>query len=127
MLGFNLLAKRAFAVQNVTPRVTQLLIDGKFVNSASGQTFETLNPATEEVITSVQEAGVEDVDRAVAAARRAFDDGPWRKMSGFERSGLLHKLATLVEKNADELAALESLDNGKPVTIAKAADVGLTA
>lgn len=75
--------KRSFGSQaaQVKPRVTQLLIDGKFVNSSSGKTFDTFNPATEEKIISVQEADVADVDKAVKAARRAFDEGPWRKMS----------------------------------------------
>lgn len=107
------------------PRVTQLLIDGKFVNSASGKTFDTFNPATEEKITSVQESGVEDVNRAVKAARKAFDNGPWRRMSAAERGRLLYKLADLMEKHQDELAALEALDNGKPFSFAKAADIAL--
>ena len=105
---------------------TKLLIDGKFVNSASGETFQTINPATEEVITNVQRAGTEDVDRAVAAARRAFDHGPWRRMSGYERGQCLNRLADLVSKHADELAALEALDNGKTKNFAGAADVPLT-
>ena len=118
---------RSFATSHaqVKPRVTQLLIDGKFVNSASGKTFDTFNPATEEKITSVQESGVEDVNRAVKAARKAFDGGPWRRMSGAERGRLLYKLADLMEKHQDELAALEALDNGKPFGFAKAADINL--
>jgi aldehyde dehydrogenase (NAD+) len=127
MIHSKLLAKRAFGTgANVKPRVTQLLIDGKFVNSASGKTFDTFNPATEEKICSVQEAGVEDVERAVKAARKAFDGGPWRRMSAYERGRLMHKLADLMEKNFDELAALESLDNGKPFSFSKAADIALS-
>ena len=119
MIGKHL-ARRGFAYQ------TQLLIDGKFHKASNGATFDTFNPATEEKITSVSAATKEDVDRAVAAARRAFDDGPWRKMSAVGRGRLLYKLADLIEKNRDELAQLESLDNGKPVAIANAADLQLT-
>lgn len=110
---------------NIKPRVTQLLINGKFVNSSTGKTFDTFNPATEEKIASVQEATVEDVNSAVAAARRAFDHGPWRKMAASERGRLMYKLADLIEKNFDEIAALEALDNGKPFGFAKAADINL--
>ena len=102
------------------------MIDGKFVNSVSGKTFDTFNPSTEEKITSVQEADVADVDKAVKAARKAFDDGPWRRMPASERGRLIGKLADLVEKNIDELSALESLDNGKPFSFSKAADLALT-
>lgn len=110
----------------IKPRVTQLLIDGKFVNSSSGKTFDTFNPATEEKICSIQEAGVEDVNKAVKAARKAFDHGPWRRMSGSNRGALMYKLADLMEKHQDELAALEALDNGKPFGFAKAADIALS-
>ncbi len=111
---------------SIKPRVTQLLIDGKFVNSTTGKTFDTFNPATEEKITSVQESSVEDVNKAVKAARRAFDEGPWRRMAASERGRLLYKLADLMEKHQDELAALEALDNGKPFAFAKAVDIGLS-
>lgn len=117
-------ASRGFS-QHVKPRVTQLLIDGKFVNSLSGKTFDTFNPATEEKITSVQEADVADVDKAVKAARKAFDEGPWRRMAAHERGRLLNKLADLVVKNFDEICALESLDNGKPLSFSRAADIAL--
>jgi len=106
----------------IKPRVTQLLIDGKFVNSSTGKTFDTFNPATEEKITSIQEAGVEDVNKAVKAARKAFDNGPWRRMSGSDRGRLMYKLADLMEKHQDELAALD----GKPFGFAKAADIALS-
>lgn len=122
--------KRSFASAShwptVKPRVTQLLIDGKFVNSSSGKTFDTFNPATEEKITSVQEADKADVEKAVKAARKAFDHGPWRRMDACERGRLLNKLADLMEKNFDELCALEALDNGKPVNFARAADIPLS-
>jgi len=120
-----ILAKRTFSTQTIKPRVTQLLIDGKFVNSSSGKTFDTFNPATEEKIISVQEADKADVDKAVKAARKAFDEGPWRRMPVVERAGLMFKLADLIQKNFDELCALESIDNGKPVGFAAAADIPL--
>lgn len=119
------ITKRGYALNLATikPRQTQLLIDGEFVNSVSGKTFETINPANEEVISKVQEGDRADVEKAILAARKAFDEGPWRKTTGYERSRLMNKLADLIEKNADELAALESLDNGKPLFWAKAADI----
>src|SRR5918911_5649909 len=91
-----------------------MFIDGKWVPSASGKTFETVNPATGEVICRVAEGDKADVDLAVKAARKAFEEGPWRTMNASERGRLLNKLADLIEKNQEELAALESLDNGKP-------------
>lgn len=109
----------------VAVQATQLLINNRWVNSKSGKTFPTLNPATGEEIIRVAEGDKEDVDAAVAAARAAFDHGPWRKISASERGRLLNRLADLMEKHADELAELESLDNGKPVSVAKAADVPL--
>ena len=111
---------------NVKLGPTKLLINGKWVDSASGKTFPTINPSTGEVITQVAEADAADVDKAVAAARAAFDKGPWRKMSAAERGVLMNRLADLIEKHADELAQLESLDNGKPYHVARAADLSLT-
>lgn len=105
---------------------TKLLIGGEWQPSASGKTFETINPATEEVIAHVAEADAPDVDRAVAAARRAFDEGPWSKMSATERGRLMFKLADLIEANKKELAALETLDNGKPYGDSLKADLPLT-
>jgi aldehyde dehydrogenase (NAD+) len=105
---------------------TKLLINGKWVDSASGKTFPTINPSTGEVITQVAEADAADVDKAVAAARAAFDKGSWRKMSAAQRGVLMNKLADLIEKHADELAQLEALDNGKPYHVARAADLPLT-
>ena len=128
MIGKSLskLSKKAFGTsQKVTPKQTQLFIGGKWVNSASGQTFETINPVTEQPITSLQRAGKEDVDRAVEAARKAFDHGPWRRFSGAERGECMYRLANLIEKNAEELSLLEALDNGKPYKIAQAADIPL--
>ena len=103
----------------------KLLIDGKFVESASGKTFETINPATEEVLATVAEGGKEDVDKAVKAARRALD-GAWGKMSTAQRARHIYKLADLIEKHADELAQLETLDNGKPLTESRYVDVAQT-
>jgi len=103
-----------------------LLIDGKWRPSVSGKTFETVDPATNQVICRVAEGDDADIDLAVAAARRAFDSGPWSRMSGSERGRLIYKLADLVEKHQEELAALESLDNGKPYRDSIAADLPLT-
>src|SRR5437763_13138153 len=110
------------------PRVKDqpLFIGGKWVDSQSGKTFPTLNPATGAVICQVAEGDKADVDLAVKAARKAFESGPWPKMSAAERGRLLFKLADLIEQNQEELAALESLDNGKPYRDASAADLPLT-
>ena len=106
---------------------TKILVDNKWVDSVSGKTFETINPATGEVLAKVAEADSADVDLAVKAARKAFHSkAPWRKMSASERGRLLNRLADLIEKNADELATLESLDNGKPRHVARTADLPLT-
>ena len=105
----------------------RLLIDGQWVDAQSGQTFGTLNPATEEAITSVALGAAADIDAAVAAARKAFDDGPWPRMMPAERQRILQKIGDLIEQNGEELAWIESLDNGKPVKIAQAADIPLTA
>src|SRR5579864_689811 len=93
----------------------RLLIDGQWVEGA--KKFDTINPATGEVLTQIAQASTADVDRAVSAARRAFEDrnGAWRKLSASERGRLIWKLADLVENNIDELAELETLDNGKPI------------
>jgi len=93
----------------------QLLIDGRWENAASGKTFEDLNPATAEVLAHVAEADAEDVARAVAAARAAFEEGPWSRISGAERGKILMRIAELLEREADSLARLESQDNGRPI------------
>jgi aldehyde dehydrogenase (NAD+) len=105
---------------------TKLLINNQWVDSASGKTFPTINPATGEVICQVAEADAADVDCAVRAARDAFEHGSWRKTAASERGRLLNRLADLIERHADELARLESLDNGKPYAVASAADLPLT-
>jgi phenylacetaldehyde dehydrogenase len=104
----------------------KLLINGEWVDSASGETFETLDPSTGEALANVARGEAEDVDRAVKAARRAFE-GPWSKLTPSERGRIVHRIGDLIAENADELAELDSLDNGKPVSVAKAADVALAA
>jgi len=103
----------------------KLLIDGKWVNAASGKVFPVYDPATGTILAQVAEAEKEDVDRAVAAARRAFDAGQWRRMTGSQRGRLLSKLADLIEERLEHFAELESIDNGKPVAVSRAADVPL--
>ncbi len=99
----------------VTGGAKQLLIDGKHVAAASGKTFATINPATEDVLAQVCEGDKEDIDRAVKAARRAFEDGPWSKMTPSQRGQIVWKIGDLIEKHKDELALLDTLDNGKPI------------
>jgi aldehyde dehydrogenase (NAD+) len=106
-------------------RQTKILIGDKWRDAVSGKTFTTLNPATEEPIAEVAEGDAADVDLAVKAARKAFETGPWAKMDARDRGRLLTRLADLIEKNQDELAALETLDNGKPISDARAADLPL--
>lgn len=103
----------------------KMYINGSFVESASGKTFDTPNPATGERLATVYEGDAEDIDRAVKAAREAFDRGPWSRMSAAERSRLMYKLADLMEENKEELAQLETLDNGKPIRETINADVPL--
>ncbi len=91
------------------------------------ETFETPNPATGETLAQVAEGEAEDIDRAVKAARRAFDEGPWTKMTTSERGRIIWRIGDLINEHLDELAQLESLDNGKPFTVARAADVPLSA
>jgi aldehyde dehydrogenase (NAD+) len=104
----------------------RLLINGRWVESASGKQFPTVNPATAERICDVAEADAPDVDLAVKAARNAFEAGRWRRMSASERGRFLHRLADLMEKYRDQLATLETLDNGKPYFTARAVDVPLS-
>ncbi len=104
---------------------TKMLIGGKWCDSQSGKTFETINPATEEVITQVAEGEAADIDHAVKAARKAFESGPWRTTDAHDRGRLLNKLADLIESHFDELAELETLDNGKPIGESRSADLPL--
>ena len=103
----------------------KLFIDGKWVDSVSGKTFDTLNPATEEVITSIAEGDSADIDLAVTAARKAFEDGLWGKTDARERGRILLRVMDLIDKNKDELALLETLDNGKPISETTNADLPL--
>ena len=117
-------AEAKFAAPKI--RQTNLLINGKWVESRSGKRFKTINPVNETVIAEVAEGDPADVDAAVKAARAAFDGGPWSKMDARDRGRLMNKLADLMEANLDELAALETLDNGKPIADARAADLPLS-
>jgi phenylacetaldehyde dehydrogenase len=103
----------------------KMLIGGRWVDAASGKTFPTYNPATGEVLAHVAEGNSADVDSAVSAARKAFESGPWRMLTASERGRLIWRLADLLESHLEEFAQLESLDNGKPVGVASAADVPL--
>jgi acyl-CoA reductase-like NAD-dependent aldehyde dehydrogenase len=105
----------------------RLVIGGERPEAADGRTFETFDPATGRGIAEVAYAGVEDVDRAVRAAREAFEDGRWNGISAAQRTRAMLALADAVEEHADELAELESLDNGKPLKLARRIDVPLTA
>ena len=103
----------------------KMLINGQWVEAASGKTFPTYNPATGEVLARVAEGDREDIDRAVKAARAAFETGPWSKMTPSERGRMIWKLGDLLEQNLEEFAELEMLDNGKPQKVARVADVPL--
>jgi phenylacetaldehyde dehydrogenase len=105
----------------------KLLIGGDWVESASGKTFEVYNPATGEVLAHAAEGSSEDIDRAVKTARSVFDAGTRTQIKPNQRGRIIHRLGDLILENADELAMLESLDNGKPLAIARAADVELAA
>src|SRR5699024_8892468 len=93
----------------------QLFINGKFVKSVSERTFNTYNPSDGEVLAKVSEANAEDINLAVMAAKVAFEEGPWGKMDASERGNLMYKLSVLIEENKQDLAELDSLDNGKPI------------
>src|SRR6266496_822860 len=105
----------------------KMLIGGQWVEAVSGKVFDTINPSTGKVLAKVAEGDREDINRAVAAARKAFEGGSWRKLTSSQRGRLLLKLADLIEQNAEELAQLETLDNGKPIKYSRGGDVPLTA
>jgi phenylacetaldehyde dehydrogenase len=115
------------SVEEFTAAPRQLFINGQWVDAASGQTFETPNPATGETLANIAEGDAEDINRAVRAARNAFDSGPWSRLTPSERGRILWRIGDLILEHADELAQLESLDNGKPRDVARAADVPLAA
>src|SRR6202522_2325789 len=114
-------------VSDFIAKPRKMLIDGKWVNAASGKTFATYNPATGEILAQVAEGDKADIDAAVQAARHAFDAGPWPAMTPSQRSKVIWRIGDLISKYADELAELESIDNGKPMAVARAADVPLAA
>jgi phenylacetaldehyde dehydrogenase len=120
-------AEVAPAAREFVSHERQLLIGGNWVDAASGKTFEVHNPATGEVLANVAEGDSEDIDRAVMTARAAFDSGPWTKMTPSERGRIIHRIGDLILEHGDELAALETLDNGKPLAVARAADIPLAA
>ena len=112
-------------VQEFISKPRKMLINGKWVEAASGKTFPTYDPSTGEVLAKVAEGDREDIDRAVKAARAAFETGPWPRLTSSERGRMVLKLADLIEQHLQEFAELESLDNGKPMKVARAADVPL--
>jgi phenylacetaldehyde dehydrogenase len=105
----------------------QNLINGKWAPAVSGKTLDVFNPADASVIARVPDSAKEDIDTAVTAARRAFDSGPWRQMTPSERGKMIWRIGDLILQNADQLAELESIDNGKPRAVARVADVPLAA
>jgi aldehyde dehydrogenase (NAD+) len=115
------------AVLDFLKRPKQLLIGGKWVPAKSGKTFETVNPANEEVLALVAEGDKADVDEAVKAARKAFDEGSWPAMGPHQRARLMFKIADLIEQHGEELALLETLDNGKPLTFSRGFDIPASA
>jgi phenylacetaldehyde dehydrogenase len=112
-------------VSSFIARKHKMLIDGKWIDSASGKTFPTYNPATGEVMAQIAEGDREDINRAVRAARKAFESGPWSRLTPSVRGRMIWKLGDLLEENLEEFAELESLDNGKPLKIARVADIPL--
>ncbi len=114
-------------VSQFVAKKQKMLINGKWVDAASGKTFPTYNPATGDVLSQVAEGDREDINRAVKAARTAFDSGPWRKLTASERGKLIWKLGDLIEKYGEEFAQLETLDNGKPLTMSRGGDIPLAA
>jgi phenylacetaldehyde dehydrogenase len=115
------------SVEEFTGSPRQLFIDGQWVDAASGRTFETPDPSTGDTLAHIAEGDTEDIERAVRAARRAFDDGPWGRLTASDRGRIIWKIGDLILEHADELAQLESLDNGKPFAVARAADIPLAA
>ena len=116
----------ATATETAAPaeiKYTQCFIGGHWVAASDGKTFPTINPATEEVIAEVAQGTAEDIDNAVHAARDAFEQGPWPRMSARDRGRLLFRLADLIQQESAELAALETLDNGKPIRDARSIDL----
>jgi aldehyde dehydrogenase (NAD+) len=113
------------AAQKIAPG--RLYVGGQWVDALAGGTFPTVNPATEETLTRVAEGRAEDIDRAVGAARKAFEEGPWAKMSGSDRGRLLWKIGDLLEARVAEVAEIETLDSGKTITESSRVDVPMAA
>ena len=113
------------SVAEFLSRPRKMFINNKWVDSASGKTFPSYNPASGEVLAQVAEGDREDINRAVKAARKAFESGPWPEMTASERGRLIWKLGDLLEERAEEFAQIESLDNGKPLSVARVADMPL--
>src|SRR5258708_13029601 len=103
----------------------KMLIDGKWVNAASGKTFPSYNPATGEVLAQVAEGDRQDIDAAVKAARKVFDSGPWSRLTASERGKLVWKLADLLQEHLEEFATLDTLDNANPLPMPPASHVPL--
>ncbi|KAK8294801.1 hypothetical protein V6Z11_D05G024200 [Gossypium hirsutum] len=121
---YNGSSKASESVFKIPPiKFTKLFINGNFVDSVSGKTFEAIDPRTGEAITRVSEGDKEDIDLAVKAARQAFDHGPWPRMSGSERGRIMMKFADLIEENVEELAALDAINGGKLFSHCKAMDI----
>src|SRR5450432_2542980 len=120
-------AKLSGPVRHFIAQTRKMLIDGKWVDASSGKTFDVYDPATGDVIAHVAEGDKEDIDRAVKAARKAFESGAWSKMTPSQRGRVVWKIGDLLLQHLEEFAELESLDNGKPLTVARAADVPLSA
>ena len=114
---------RNSAVLDFLRKPKRLLIGGKWVAAKSGKTFETVNPANEEVLSLIAEGDKADVDEAVQAARKALEEGQWSKIGPHQRAQYLFKIAELIDSHADELAELETLDNGKPLTFSRGFDI----
>lgn len=102
---------------------TRLFINGQFVQAKSGKKSKIINPSTGEVIAEVEEAGTEDVQLAIEAAREAFDNGPWRKLTAYQRGQIMDKIGHAILDHKDELANIESLNTGKPLGVCKAVDI----
>ena len=112
-------ARSAARANGSTAKTRRMLINGQWVAAQSGETFATYNPATGEAICNVPAGDKADIDAAVKAARKAFESGPWHRMTPSERGRLIWKLADLLEENLEEFARIESLDNCKPLAVAR--------
>lgn len=120
-------SKVSQATRDFLAQPKKILIGGEWVNASTGRTFHTFDPATGDVLASVAEGEAPDIDAAVRSARKAFEKGPWRNLTASERGRIIWKLGDLILENLEQLAELESLDNGKPLAVARAADVPLAA